>query len=720
MSQKYKNSTTLSLRQKRRRLSISRNDRDKGSEDTETSNSSLYERSENPIISELNPREKSSDDDLNIHAPPEIDETDSSNEEHTDEEIEDAGENVDEEESDENSGEENQDVIVIENPINLKKRALKNTFLIANINHKQGNFLLKTLREYPFNMKFLPKYTRTLLHTPAAVASMYVQTIAGGEYLHIGLRRTLLKKLQSLPTLPESVEIDISTNGVQVDKDLDQLWPIQFRVVNIPDKSPMIAGIFKGRHKPSNPFAFFEQFIQEIVEIREQGGISVRNHLLPVKIRCFIADAPARAFALNHYGHCSSHACSKCKIEGQRSTVPRFEGTMVFEGIRHAARTNEEYQNLVDEHHHRGKSPLSAILGLVSRVPFEVTHLIWLGNVKKLLSAKIGGKFGHQRLNARKLDILDARMTSLAMFCPSEFDHRPREITLFPRFKATEFRQFLLYTAPAVLKNVFEQDYYDHLMILHSVTRLLISEETPKNMYDWCQEALESYVRLCTTLYGQQFLSYDVHGLLHIVADVELLGGLETFSALCFENNMPKLRRCIRKPGLKLPQVYERICERDDSNIASVNNDIHVRLSQTHAHGPLPEHVNEKNYQQFHKLKVGAVTFATTLRDNCCILKDFQVCLIKNIVKLEETIFFIVQKFRRVRPIYDVGLTSDAVGIYQCSDLTETVQTVNLNSVKNKCYRMPVWSDVEGEEERAMENEWISITLLTPLIFPQN
>ena len=155
---------------------------------------------------ELSQRERSSADDLHIHAPPDTDTA---------------------------SLDENQDVIVIEDPINLRKRALKNKFLITNINHKQGNLLLKTLRQYPFNMTFLPKDTRTLLHTPTAVVSMNVQIIVGGEYLYIGLRRSLLQKLQSLPTLSESVGIDICTDGAQVEKGLDQFWKIQFRIVNI-------------------------------------------------------------------------------------------------------------------------------------------------------------------------------------------------------------------------------------------------------------------------------------------------------------------------------------------------------------------------------------------------------------------------------------------------------------------------------------------------------
>ena len=82
---------------------------------------------------------------------------------------------------------------------------------------------------------------------------------------------------------------------------------------------------------------------------------------------------------------------------------------------------------------------------------------------------------------------------------------------MYSNFKGTEFRQFLLYTSPAVVKNVFDEDY---LMLLHAVMRLLISEETPRDMYPFCQESLEIYVTLSEQLYEQQFLSYNVSSLL--------------------------------------------------------------------------------------------------------------------------------------------------------------------------------------------------------------
>ncbi|XP_033231488.1 uncharacterized protein LOC117182496 [Belonocnema kinseyi] len=299
---------------------------------------------------------------------------------------------------------------VFQDPRDLSKRILKNSFLAAGLTHTQGNTFLKTLRAVPFNLRYLPKDTRTLVNTLTAVASRYIQEIAGGEYLHIGLKKSMIKKLESLPEnkLPEVIIIDLSTDGCKVDKGPDQYWPMQYRIFNIPDKRAIIVGIFKGKTKPSNPFDFFDQIVQEIVEIQEQGGIFIANRQLPLQVRCFIADAPARAFALNHYGHTASNACSKCRVEGHRCEVQGHEGAMIFLGIRHPLRTDEDYENLLDEDHHRGRSPLAPIVPLVTRVPFEAMHSVWIGNAKKVISAHVDGKFGHRRLNGRKIGIVNS------------------------------------------------------------------------------------------------------------------------------------------------------------------------------------------------------------------------------------------------------------------------------------------------------------------------
>lgn len=134
-------------------------------------------------------------------------------------------------------------------------------------------------------------------------------------------------------------------------------------------------------------FDFFGQFVAEAIVVRDIGLI-VGDRRIFLVVYCYIADAPVRAMSLNHCGHNSRMACSKCKVEGYH-----YMGRMIFVGTGHELRTDEEYRNMIDEDHHFGSTPLSDLLGLLTKVPFEGLHSVWSGNVKKALTGLIGGKY---------------------------------------------------------------------------------------------------------------------------------------------------------------------------------------------------------------------------------------------------------------------------------------------------------------------------------------
>lgn len=225
-------------------------------------------------------------------------------------------------------------------------------------------------------------------------------------------------------------------------------------------------------------------------------------------------------------------------------------GRMVFGGTRHPLRTDEEYRNLTDEDHHKGRSPLSDVLDSVTKLPLEGMHLLWIANVKKVILVNVERIFQVRRLSGRKMNIVNSRMRELE----SEFNRRRTEVSLFHIFKATECRQIALYTAPSVLRNVFQDDCFKHFLILRCVMRFLVCKEIPPEMLVFCQDDLESYVLLCEGVYGPQFLSYNIYCLLHIVGDVQELGDLESFSAFCYETNMRESRKQIRKADASLQQ----------------------------------------------------------------------------------------------------------------------------------------------------------------------
>ncbi|XP_044586039.1 uncharacterized protein LOC123266071 [Cotesia glomerata] len=275
------------------------------------------------------------------------------------------------------------------------KKDLAHCFVENNINTVQGNSILKILATHNCFEKF-PKDIRTLLNTPQAPITLIA--IEPGEYVHIGLSKSLIELLSSVCDVPLQLILDISTDGAVADNcSTKSYWPIQIRVINLPNTLPIIIGLYLGKEKPSDSSKLFQCVTEEFEAIEKNGGINFRNKLITVKFNCFIGDAPARAYVLKHVGHTSYNACSKCKVLGQYSYR-----RMCFLGTNHCLRTNEEYNLRTDKKHHRpGESPLSVLkINPVSHVPFDYMHLVLLGVMKKLFHAWIEGKFsGFQKLN---------------------------------------------------------------------------------------------------------------------------------------------------------------------------------------------------------------------------------------------------------------------------------------------------------------------------------
>lgn len=120
----------------------------------------------------------------------------------------------------------------------------------------------------------------------------------------------------------------------------------------------------KGK-KLFNINVFLNQFIDDVLKIINSGGISfLQKKNIPVKLRVFIADAYARSWILNHFGHTSNSPYSKCRIVGTRC-----KDQMVFTGINHCLRTDDEYSKLDDEDYHKRPTPLNYLpMDLISQV----------------------------------------------------------------------------------------------------------------------------------------------------------------------------------------------------------------------------------------------------------------------------------------------------------------------------------------------------------------
>ncbi|XP_039309047.1 uncharacterized protein LOC113005317 [Solenopsis invicta] len=360
-----------------------------------------------------------------------------------------------------------------------------------------------------------------------------------GEYIHIGIKLNIMNILSQTANtdIPSTILLDFSTDGANIYKNVQyDIYPIQFRIYNISDRSLMIAGLYAEKKKPADFLDFFKDFSEELLSIRK--GICYKNKINKVKVRCFIADTPARADCLNIVGHTGFNSCNKCKIPCERR---KTDSSVILKGENCPARSDYDFRQLKDPEHHRGKSALDSLpLGPVSQTPHDYMHLVCLGLMKKIFEALIEGKFQPKKLSPDVTSRISSRLITFAEYCSREFSHKPRSLDYLHRFKATKYRQFLLYTGPTIMLDLFGEDKrIKHFLKLHYAIRILVSlNERLMNEIDMAEDILRQFVSESADIYGRRFLSYNTHSLLHLANDACNFGPLDRFSCFLFENNM--------------------------------------------------------------------------------------------------------------------------------------------------------------------------------------
>ncbi|ODM93164.1 hypothetical protein Ocin01_13518, partial [Orchesella cincta] len=190
----------------------------------------------------------------------------------------------------------------------------------------------------------------------------------------------------------------------------------------------------------------------------EEDGVIVNGTLYLVNVSCVVADAPARAFVKGIKPHTAYHACERCQDDGN------WNGRMCFSRTPGVLRSDQSFRIKVDSDHHVVDSPLLQLrLGMVTNVVLDYMHLICLGVMRKLLHLWLSGPL-KTRLSGREVKIISLELVSLRNKVPDEFCRRPRTLKDVNRFKATELRQFLLYTGPCVLKTILPSTQFKHFL----------------------------------------------------------------------------------------------------------------------------------------------------------------------------------------------------------------------------------------------------------------
>ncbi|KAL4134725.1 hypothetical protein QTP88_006447 [Uroleucon formosanum] len=233
--------------------------------------------------------------------------------------------------------------------------------------------------------------------------------------------------------------------------------------------------IYWGYKKPLDSNEFLTDFCEEITNLINNGiQFKIDNQNVVTKkviLDTIVCDSPAKSFVLKIKGHVRFFSCTKCETEGQY-----MRNRLCFPKINALKRTHESFKNKLQEQHHLTNTTMTELiyiptLDIIQIFSLDYMHLCCLGVIKKLVCLWLSKGSKNIRLSRQQINELNALHLSLRNYVTNDFPRKPRSLDEFSNWKATEFRLFVLYTGPVILKKVLNEKLYLNFLYMRTLKK---------------------------------------------------------------------------------------------------------------------------------------------------------------------------------------------------------------------------------------------------------
>ena len=369
------------------------------------------------------------------------------------------------------------------------------------------------------------------------------------------------------------ITIQWNTDGVNVfNSSIRSIWPILVMVNELPYRlrknNMLLCGLWFGEKKPAMNL-FLRPFIDELIRLHEYGfQSSIFLNKEPIRIRVHTllspVDSSARPAIQNIKQYNGMFGCSYCLHKGENITIGRGK-SRVYCGEIKRLRTTDQHNR--DAELADGNLPIRGVKGysVVSLIPLfhiskcfppEYLHSVLEGVVKMLVSAIFNSENSKKEWYlGRMINAIDERLKRIKP--PCEITRTPGTLKHHKRWKASEWKSFLLYYLLICFKNFLPLRYMKHwLLLVYSIntfSKLKITEAE----FMKAREALRKFVFGVEELYGKEYMKFNVHILLHIPQAIQNFGALWAWSTFPYEHYNGVLKKLFN--GTQY--VPEQICK---------------------------------------------------------------------------------------------------------------------------------------------------------------
>jgi hypothetical protein len=516
-----------------------------------------------------------------------------------------------------------------------------------NVSHNCVDDLLKLLVDN--GHPHLPRTARTLVGT---VRNIRTVKKSGMDYIYFGFNSLTKHKLDNHL---EHVEIALNIDGLPLYKSSKvSAWPILCETLNTKLRRVFVVAFAVGESKPTD-LDFLMETIIDLQSMLTHGLKMADGSTMKIVLKAIVCDAPAKAMVKATKQYSGFYGCDKCEIIGDyymhRMTYPDHSNLTL--------RSDESFRRQTNKRHHTGITPFTNIitLNMVTNFPIDYMHAVCLGAMRKLITSWVKGVPSRiAKLSTTNRAVIQSRARDIRKHVPSEFARKPRSINDIDRWKATELRLFLLYTGRVLLKGVLDTPRYKHYMKLSVSIRILTSTELTETQSELAHQLLTEFVKETKRLYGQEFMTYNIHSLLHLASDAREHGNLDNCSSFPFENHLQIVKRTVRSGKSPIIQMTKRMLEKESYDNEMVKPTVTTKIA-----------IREPNniYLSKDQTKCYLILEALTLPNN-----------------------YLVREYSTLNSAFQRPCDSVLIHLYKVKALPCRMRTIHIGEIGYKCVRL--------------------------------
>lgn len=371
-----------------------------------------------------------------------------------------------------------------------------------------------------------------------------------------------------------NMSFTLNTNGAQVSNSSNaSCWPIYLQINELPPhlrkRHMLLAGVYCDIVKPpmnaliGECLSELRQLYTEGIQWVTQNGTNVISKF--VVLVCSV-NSMARAPLLRMTQFNGDYGCTFCYARGVRN--PENPLAKYYPADENAKlRTDEEIRTdmrkaVLHQKKSHGVDGISAIASLplfdlAKGTVVDSMHAVFLGVVKhhtKLLltSTNTPWYIG----SAANLQLIAGRLG--AIHPPNRISKTPRSITTWKQWKASEWRNWLLYYSLPCLHGILPLVYLKHLSLLVQAIYNLSQESiTPQEM-DQSEALLTKFVHRFEELFGISHMTFNLHLLTHLIETVRNWGPLWVHTTFAFESWNKRIIDMVTSPKDRVLQIAVR------------------------------------------------------------------------------------------------------------------------------------------------------------------